>query len=157
MQVRGAPLIGVAAAYGMALAMAEDPSDCGLDRAIATLAATRPTAVNLRWALAEMDELLRHHEPSSRFAVAITRAGEIAEADVASSRAIGEHGAALIAEAWRRRGNSRPVEVLTHRIAGCCARSIGARHWLRSIGPMMTASRSTSGSTRRGRAIRAPG
>ncbi|MGC2522503.1 MAG: S-methyl-5-thioribose-1-phosphate isomerase, partial [Stellaceae bacterium] len=71
MQVRGAPLIGVAAAYGVALAMADDPTDRGLDRAVATLAATRPTAVNLRWALTEMEGALRWLPQPERFAAAL--------------------------------------------------------------------------------------
>src|SRR5216683_6170355 len=63
MQVRGAPLIGATAAYGMALAVAEDPSDRGIEDAAATLAATRPTAVNLAWALAEMRRALTELPP----------------------------------------------------------------------------------------------
>ena len=59
MQVRGAPLIGATAAYGVALAIADDPSDAGLAAAVKALSATRPTAVNLRWALAEMERVLR--------------------------------------------------------------------------------------------------
>lgn len=135
MQVRGAPLIGVAAAYGVALAMTEDASDPGLDRAIAILAATRPTAVNLRWALAEMDEALRDLAPPMRPAAAFARAGEIAEADVASSRAIGEHGAALIAAAWRRSACNRRVEVLTH----CNAGWLAAVDWGTALAPIYRA------------------
>jgi methylthioribose-1-phosphate isomerase len=121
MQVRGAPLIGAAAAYGIALATAEDPSDRGIEAAAAKLAATRPTAVNLRWALAEMKRALSEEPESRRFAAAMTRAGEIADADVAINRAIGEHGAALIADAWRRKGGAGRVEVLTHCNAGWLA------------------------------------
>src|SRR5205823_2189022 len=77
MQVRGAPLIGATAAYGMALAVAEDASDRGIEKAAATLAATRPTAVNLAWALAEMRRLLAGLPPERRFAAALARAGEI--------------------------------------------------------------------------------
>jgi methylthioribose-1-phosphate isomerase len=135
MQVRGAPLIGVAAAYGVVLAMAEDASDRGLDRAIVTLAATRPTAVNLRWALAEMDGMLRTLKPPDRFAAAVAHAGAIAEADVASSRAIGEHGAALIAAAWRRKGGDPPVEVLTH----CNAGWLAAVDWGTALAPVYRA------------------
>jgi len=74
MQVRGAPLIGAAAAYGLALGTAEDPSDCGLETATQKLAATRPTAVNLRWALAEMKRVLSDVPESGRFAAAMARA-----------------------------------------------------------------------------------
>src|SRR5438477_969569 len=88
MQVRGAPLIGATAAYGVALAMLADPADAGIDHAIETLAATRPTAVNLRWALAEMRRVLAERPPAERFAAALERAGAIAEEDVAINRAI---------------------------------------------------------------------
>jgi methylthioribose-1-phosphate isomerase len=135
MQVRGAPLIGVAAAYGVALAMAEDPSDRGLDQALAALAATRPTAVNLVWALGEMDRTLRRLPPSPRVAAAFAQASEIAEADVAMSRAIGEHGAPLIAEAWRRKDSRGPVEVLTH----CNAGWLAAVDWGTALAPVYRA------------------
>src|SRR5262249_17398160 len=121
MQVRGAPLIGAAAAYGVALAIAEDPSDAALDAAISRLAATRPTAVNLRWALAGMRRALCDVPENCRFAEALVRAGEIADEDVAINRAIGAHGMRLIAEAWRRKSESAPVEVLTHCNAGWLA------------------------------------
>ncbi len=121
MQVRGAPLIGAAAAYGMALAMAADASDYAIEHAAATLAATRPTAVNLRWALGAMERVLRAVPPERRFAAAVAQAGEIAEADVAINRAIGEHGARLIADIRRRTDAVGPVEVLTHCNAGWLA------------------------------------
>jgi len=121
MQVRGAPLIGAAAAYGIALATAADPSDRGIEAAASKLAATRPTAVNLRWALAEMKRALSEVPESRRFAAAMARAGEIAEADVGINRAIGEHGAALIADASRRKGGAGRIEILTHCNAGWLA------------------------------------
>jgi methylthioribose-1-phosphate isomerase len=121
MQVRGAPLIGAAAAYGMALAMVADASNSAIERAATTLAATRPTAVNLGWALGEMGGALREVPPPQRFAIALTRAGEIAEDDVAINRAIGEHGAGLIAEAWRRKDTTGRVDILTHCNAGWLA------------------------------------
>src|SRR5665213_299772 len=87
MLVRGAPLIGVTAAYGMALAMRADPTDAAIDRAAATLLATRPTAVNLRWAVEDLRRLL-HQTPAARRAEAGGRgAGETVEPDVASNRA----------------------------------------------------------------------
>jgi methylthioribose-1-phosphate isomerase len=119
MQVRGAPLIGATAAYGVALAMAEDPSDRALAAAVETLAATRPTAVNLRWALDAMREALLPLPPSDRAAAAYAKAGEIAEADVAINRAIGEHGARLIAAAAASKGGR--LDVLTHCNAGWLA------------------------------------
>ena len=121
MQVRGAPLIGATAAYGVALAIAEDSSDAGLDAAISRLAGTRPTAVNLRWALAEMKRTLLEVPEHDRHAAALVRAGEIAEEDVAINRAIGEHGAGLIAEAWRRKGLAGRIDILTHCNAGWLA------------------------------------
>ena len=121
MQVRGAPLIGATAAYGVALAVAEDPSDAGVASAIAALFATRPTAVNLRWALAEMNCALEAVPEGGRFTAALTRAGEIVEADVTVNRAIGKHGARLIAEVWLRKGMGGRVDVLTHCNAGWLA------------------------------------
>ncbi len=121
MRVRGAPLIGATAAYGIALALAADPSDAALDAAIALLAATRPTAVNLRWALDEMAAAVRPLAPAARAEAAYARAGAICDDDVAISRAIGEHGADLIAAAWERAGRARPVNVLTHCNAGWLA------------------------------------
>src|SRR5450755_632944 len=83
MLVRGAPLIGATAAFGMALAMRADGSDAALDRAYNTLIATRPTAINLKWALEEMRSMLRPLPPSARTEAAYARAGEIAEQDIA--------------------------------------------------------------------------
>jgi methylthioribose-1-phosphate isomerase len=120
MQVRGAPLIGATAAYGVALAMAEDASDTGLGRAVETLAATRPTAVNLQWALADMQQRLAGVAPARRLAAALKRAGEIADEDVAICRALGERGLPLIAEAHRRNPQRR-VNILTHCNAGWLA------------------------------------
>src|SRR5262249_51570525 len=121
MQVRGAPLIGATAAYGIVLAIAEDPSDAGLVTAVRALSATRPTAVNLRWALSEMERLLRAVPEARRYTVALAQASEIAEADVAMNRAIGEHGEGLIAQIYRRKGEARRVDILTHCNAGWLA------------------------------------
>jgi methylthioribose-1-phosphate isomerase len=121
MQVRGAPLIGATAAYGMALAAAADPSDRGLEQAAAMLAATRPTAVNLRWALGEIEHALGGVPERGRHAAALAQAEEIAAADIAINRAIGEHGARLIADAWRSKGGDAPVDILTHCNAGWLA------------------------------------
>ena len=91
MIIRGAPLIGVTAAYGMALAMAEDPSDKSLARAYEVLYATRPTAVNLRWALDLMREHLRGLPVAGRRDAASLKANEVAEQDVATNLGIGRH------------------------------------------------------------------
>ena len=121
MWVRGAPLIGAAAAYGMALAMHTDPSDGNLSTAYRHLMAARPTAVNLRWALDEMQALLAPLSPNARKEAAYRRAAEIADEDVAICSAIGDHGKPLIAEAWARHGRQKPVNVLTHCNAGWLA------------------------------------
>jgi methylthioribose-1-phosphate isomerase len=119
MVVRGAPLIGATAAYGMALAMREDPSDAALASAYDTLLATRPTAVNLRWALDDLRARLAPLPPAGRAAAAEARAAAICDEDVETCRRIGEAGAPLIAEAHRRSG--RTVNVLTHCNAGWLA------------------------------------
>ena len=96
MQVRGAPRIGVAAAFGVALEMQRENSDTALDAAISTLGATRPTAVNLQWALAEMRAHLAPLATSSRADAAWLRATQMANEDVATNEAIGTHGAKVI-------------------------------------------------------------
>jgi methylthioribose-1-phosphate isomerase len=119
MWVRGAPLIGATAAWGMALAMAEDASDAGLARAHARLLATRPTAVNLRWALEDMRSRLAPLPPRDRPAAACARAAAICDEDAEINRRIGLHGVALIeAVAARKPG---PVNILTHCNAGWLA------------------------------------
>ncbi len=121
MVVRGAPLIGVAAAHGYALAAREDASDAALARAYEVLLKTRPTAVNLRWALDRMRAHLANVPVKDRAAAAYAEAERIAEEDVATCQAIGEHGAALLRDAWERNGRTRPVQVLTHCNAGWLA------------------------------------
>jgi methylthioribose-1-phosphate isomerase len=121
MQVRGAPLIGAAAAYGVALALRADPSDQNLARAVAELAATRPTAVNLRWALDEMLAAVQRLPPAARADAAYARAGAICEEDVASCRAIGRHGVSLIESVAIRKRPRERVNILTHCNAGWLA------------------------------------
>src|SRR5258708_16971986 len=105
MQVRGAPLIGAAAAYGVWLALLADASDENLERACAVLAATRPTAINLKWALDEMLAAVRNRPRAERAQAALKRANEIAEEDVVIKQAIGRHGHELIEEcAAKKRG-----------------------------------------------------
>src|SRR6204780_1250565 len=87
MLIRGAPLIGATAAYGMCLALRADASDEAIERAYATLIATRPTAINLRWALDEMVAAVRNRPRGERVAAAYRRAGEICEQDVAINTA----------------------------------------------------------------------
>jgi methylthioribose-1-phosphate isomerase len=120
MHIRGAPLIGATAAHGVAIAMCADPSDPGLARACTELAATRPTAINLRWALDRMRAQLAPLPPSARCDAAFAEAARIADEDVALCEAIGGHGEALI-RAAAERGHGRPVRVLTHCNAGWLA------------------------------------
>ncbi|MFL5150053.1 MAG: S-methyl-5-thioribose-1-phosphate isomerase, partial [Microvirga sp.] len=120
MQTRGAPLIGATAAYGMCLALKADPSEEALERAAARLKRTRPTAVNLAWAVDEIVAAVRNRPRAERVAAAYARAAEIADDDVATCRAIGAHGVRLIREVAVRHP-ARPVNVLTHCNAGWLA------------------------------------
>jgi methylthioribose-1-phosphate isomerase len=120
MQVRGAPLIGIAAAFGFALGMKADPSDAGIEEACGALAATRPTAVNLRWALEAMAKCVCPLPPSARVSAAFAEANRLADEDVETSRRIGAHGHRLIADVAAHKGG-RPVQILTHCNAGWLA------------------------------------
>jgi methylthioribose-1-phosphate isomerase len=121
MLIRGAPLIGATAAYGVCLALRADASDEALDRAYATLIATRPTAINLKWALDEMMAAVRNRPRAERVAAAYRRAAEINDEDVAINAAIGRNGLALIEEIAARKNNGERVNVLTHCNAGWLA------------------------------------
>jgi methylthioribose-1-phosphate isomerase len=121
MLVRGAPLIGATAAYGMALAMRDDRSDAGIDRAYQLLIATRPTAINLKWALDEMTRAIKPAPPSQRAPIAYARAAEIAEQDVAINRDIGQHGLALIEAIAATKAPGEAINILTHCNAGWLA------------------------------------
>ena len=120
MVVRGAPLIGATAAYGMALAMREDASDDALTKAHDMLLATRPTAVNLRWALTRMCDALRNRPRSERAALAWQEAARICDEDVDVCRRIGEHGVKLIRDIAAKKKGAR-VNILTHCNAGWLA------------------------------------
>jgi methylthioribose-1-phosphate isomerase len=121
MLVRGAPLIGATAAFGMALATRADSSDAALDRACKMLVATRPTAVNLRWALDEMRAALQPLAPSARADAAYSRADDIAEEDIAINQGIGRCGLGLIQAIGATKKRGEPVNVLTHCNAGWLA------------------------------------
>ncbi|TPK76196.1 S-methyl-5-thioribose-1-phosphate isomerase [Mesorhizobium sp. B2-4-15] len=121
MWVRGAPLIGVTAAYGVAMQMADDASDAALDAVWETLHETRPTAINLRWALDEMRRFLRPLPTEQRAAAAYRRASEIADEDVGLNRAIGENGLAIIKAIAARKQPGETVNILTHCNAGWLA------------------------------------
>ncbi len=118
MQVRGAPLIGATAAYGLALALSKDSSDAALSAAVELLMKTRPTAVNLRWALTRMREHLGPLEAHARSQAAWAEAGRIADEDIELNRSIGRHGLALLRDLAR---NKSPVNILTHCNAGWLA------------------------------------
>ncbi|TGP22876.1 MULTISPECIES: S-methyl-5-thioribose-1-phosphate isomerase [unclassified Mesorhizobium] len=121
MWVRGAPLIGVTAAYGVAIQMTDDASDEALDAVWETLNKTRPTAINLRWALDEMRRFLKPLAPQQRAEAAYKRAAEIADEDVGLNRAIGENGLAIIREIAARKKPGETVNILTHCNAGWLA------------------------------------
>jgi methylthioribose-1-phosphate isomerase len=120
MIVRGAPLIGATAAYGIALAMRADASDAALDRAHDLLLATRPTAINLRWALTRIRDRLRNHPHAQRAEIAWAEAATICDEDVDTCRSIGEHGLAIFRQAARQKNGAR-LNVLTHCNAGWLA------------------------------------
>jgi methylthioribose-1-phosphate isomerase len=119
MRVRGAPLIGVAAAYGIALAVSRDPSDASISEASALLRKTRPTAVNLAWAIGRMREKLAPVKVSQRLVAAWGEAQAIADEDVRLNESIGRSGLALLEREYA--AYKRPVNILTHCNAGWIA------------------------------------
>ena len=135
MQVRGAPLIGATAAYGLALALQADASDGALAHAIDHLARQRPTAVNLKWAL---EEVRRHVQPlptAARAAAAFAKAHAIAEDDVETCRNIGVHGAALVQAIAEKKRPGEPVNILTH----CNAGWLACVDWGTALAPVYAA------------------
>ncbi|MFM7675595.1 MAG: S-methyl-5-thioribose-1-phosphate isomerase [Synechococcus sp.] len=140
MVVRGAPLIGVTGAYGLMLALQADPSDASLAAAFAELDATRPTAINLRWALERVRERVAPLPPAERAEAAKAEAAAIAEEDVAMCEAIGEHGLALFRERAAARPAARqaePLNVLTH----CNAGWLATVDWGTALAPIYKAHR----------------
>jgi methylthioribose-1-phosphate isomerase len=121
MQVRGAPLIGITAAYGLCLALREDASDEAMDRAIDYLASQRPTAINLRWALDQVRAAVRNLPREQRVEAAYKRTAELADEDVETCRRIGVNGLELLKEIASRKKPGEPVNVLTHCNAGWLA------------------------------------
>ncbi len=119
MQVRGAPLIGVSAAYGLYFALRDDPES--LQPASEALLATRPTAVNLQWALQRMTENLAGTEPDRRAVKALEIAQIMEHEDVAICEAIGEQGARYLKALWMEQGAAEPFNILTHCNAGALA------------------------------------
>jgi methylthioribose-1-phosphate isomerase len=135
MLVRGAPLIGATAAYGVCLALRDDDGDEALDRAYEVLYATRPTAVNLRWALDEMRATLRNLPRGQRVAGAYKRAAEICDEDVAICQSIGRHGLKIIREIAVRKPAGEAVNILTH----CNAGWLATVDWGTATAPMYMA------------------
>jgi methylthioribose-1-phosphate isomerase len=122
MRVRGAPLIGATAAYGLALAMREDAGDESLETACQALLSTRPTAVNLRWALDRMHHALSTKAGAERVSAAYSIAAEICEEDVAINHAIGRHALGVIRSLWQKKPvGAKAFHILTHCNAGWLA------------------------------------
>ncbi len=134
MIVRGAPLIGVTAAYGVALGLRADAGDGRLHAVVQQLGATRPTAVNLRWALTRMVEALRDVPVARRVEAAYAEAARIADEDVAACEAIGRHGAVLL-KLLSGRHDGRPLNVLTH----CNAGWLATVDWGTALAPVYAA------------------
>src|SRR5262249_40289134 len=125
MQVRGAPLIGATAAYGLALALRADSSDAALERAHKALFAARPTAINLKWGLDEVRAAATGLGGADRVAAAYARAAAICEEDIAINQAMGRHGVELIEAIAASKRQGEPVEILTH----CNAGRLAAGDW----------------------------
>ncbi len=140
MVVRGAPLIGVTGAYGLMLALQTDPSDDALEAAFSQLNATRPTAVNLRWALERVRDRVQPLPPAERAEAAKAEAAAIADEDVAMCEAIGDHGLALFRQLAAARPAERqgePLNVLTH----CNAGWLATVDWGTALAPIYKAHR----------------
>ncbi len=135
MQVRGAPLIGAVAAYGVALAMRADASTAALDSVVESLGRTRPTAINLRWALARMQARLHNLPAEQRVAAAYAEAQAIADDDAETCRRIGENGLPLLQDIAARKPAGQPVNVLTH----CNAGWIATVDWGTALAPIYMA------------------
>ena len=135
MLVRGAPLIGATAAYGICLGLRENQSSASLEAMAAGLIACRPTAINLRWAVERMLRVLLPLPDEQRLAAAYREAGLICEEDVATNAAIGRHGAGLIEAIWRKKGGDGPVNILTH----CNAGWLATVDWGTALAPIFQA------------------
>ena len=135
MQVRGAPLIGATAAYGVALAMAEASSDAAFDAAYDTLLATRPTAINLKWALDEARKALMPLPQAQRHAAALALAAHICDEDSDNCHSIGRHGANIISDIYEAGNKQGPVNVLTH----CNAGWLATVDWGTALAPIYVA------------------
>ncbi len=135
MLVRGAPLIGATAAYGICLGLRQDSSSQALEAMGAQLIGCRPTAINLRWAVERMLRLLLPLPEELRLAEAYREAGRICEEDVQTNQAIGRHGAMLIREIWQKKLQKEPVNILTH----CNAGWLATVDWGTALAPIYAA------------------
>lgn len=133
MQVRGAPLIGATAAYGLAIALTDNATDSHLIEAASVLRSTRPTAVNLHWALARMESALKSIAPEQRCAAAWQEAEAIAEEDVAQNANIGQHGLGLFRHLKPQDGKT--LNIMTH----CNAGWLATVDWGTAISPVYAA------------------
>ena len=112
MKVRGAPLIGIAGAWAMVLAVRDNPSDDFIHEVRSELISTRPTAVNLQWAVDHLVKRIISLPAKDRLPVAYREAEAMTQADVLANRAIGTHGAKIIAELYAKK--REPENILTH-------------------------------------------
>jgi len=135
MTVRGAPLIGATAAYGICLALRDDPSDANLAAAYKTLHKTRPTAINLKWALDQMTATVSQLPPAKRLEAAYTRAAELCDEDVAVCESIGRHGLEIFREILAKKPASSKLNVLTH----CNAGWLACVDWGTALAPIFMA------------------
>ena len=135
MTVRGAPLIGATAAYGICFALRDDPSDANLAAAYQVLHKTRPTAINLKWALDQMTVAVSQLPPAKRLAAAYARAAELCDVDVAVCEAIGRHGLKLFREILAKKPAGERLNVLTH----CNAGWLACVDWGTALAPIFMA------------------
>jgi methylthioribose-1-phosphate isomerase len=135
MTVRGAPLIGATAAYGVGLALRADPGDAALDRACAMLLQTRPTAVNLRWALDQMRAAVAQLPPEKRLRAAYARVAELCDEDVAVNEAIGREGLAILQKISGSKAPGSRLNILTH----CNAGWLACVDWGTALAPIFKA------------------
>ena len=118
MWVRGAPLIGATAAYGVAISLNNDASDAGVKNTYDTLIKTRPTAINLKWALDRFIRMLKDVPEVDRASRALELAHHVAEEDVGINKKIGEHGLEIVKNIASNKPAGEPVRMLTHCNAG---------------------------------------
>jgi len=135
MTVRGAPLIGATAAYGICFALRDDSSDAGLASAYKVLHKTRPTAINLKWALDQMMLAVGHLPPGKRLDVAYARAAELCDEDVAVCEAIGRNGLEIFREIFAKKPGGSKLNVLTH----CNAGWLACVDWGTALAPIFMA------------------